>query len=204
MTRTDSTVMHEAAATSLSDVTSTRERSVTLRVFLVCVAGLLALYVVGQRVLTRANVDTVTFVERHAGGFVAVGMTEDEPGFVCLSELNPDDVDVDARMAESALAGRSTRVKIKTKRGEWSARLWRPQVIVVDQEGKIESATVDWDRRRFGALLDGMNCEYDHGTRPSRCGMPFEDLRAMLADGADFNAPQPLAQFLNRVTQAAN
>ncbi len=41
-----------------------------------------------QRIGTTANADVVEYTRNLAGGFLAVGMTEDQPGFIALSALD--------------------------------------------------------------------------------------------------------------------
>ena len=174
------------------------------RGFLLTLAGLAAAgagYVAFERGGTSANADTVASFENFAGGFVAVGMTGHEPGFVVASALDEDDVGVHAQISTNALSGRHTTVRVKSPRQEMEHRLRSPLVIVVHPDGVMTSAEVGWSLGQFQELMDCMDCEKVVEGRPRRCGEPFRDMQeACSAWGG--GVPRNLREFLRERTEA--
>ncbi|MFQ5502773.1 MAG: hypothetical protein ACE5EQ_10810, partial [Phycisphaerae bacterium] len=100
-------------------------------VSIVFVAVLVAgAYVAYQRIGTTANVDTITYVENYAGGFIAVGMSDRQPGFIALSALDRTDLRIEADRVEQGLAGRHTNVRVMTPRAQWQKRLRGPRIVL--------------------------------------------------------------------------
>lgn len=62
-------------------------------------------YVAYQRIGTRANVGNIQSFENLAGGFLALGMTEDQPGVLILSRIEKAKVRIDATLRRNALSG---------------------------------------------------------------------------------------------------
>lgn len=167
--------------------------------FLKVLAGLLVVacgYVAFERVGTRANVERIECVRNYAGGFLALGMTDDQPGVLVLSSLDKKDVRVEAFFRENRLTGRATTMSITTPSETWRTRLRRPRVITIDKAGTVRSAAVSWTRQRFESISDHVDCSKATDHQHARCGAPFEDLAGFLRDDAHESIPAILADFL--------
>lgn len=153
-------------------------------------------YVAFERIGTTANADTVEFTPNLVGGFLAVGMTEHQPGFVVMSLLGQDEVTVNAAQVISTLAGSHTIVDIQTPRGSTHTRLRGPQVILVSEDGAVETHSVEWTLDDFNTLRKAADCSYEAATAKSRCGAPFTDLHEAFARWSTDRVPERVRIFL--------
>lgn len=153
-------------------------------------------YAAFQRIGTTANADVVEYTRNLAGGFLAVGMTEDQPGFIALSALDQDKVDVNAAQAKNNLAGTHTVVEVQTPRGMTRIRLRGPQVILVTEQGEVEGFDVDWTVNEFNALRVAADCSHESSLKKQRCGQPFADLQEALAKWPGERVPGGVRAFL--------
>ncbi len=153
-------------------------------------------YAAFQRIGTTANANVVEFTRNLAGGFLAVGMTKDQPGFIALSALDQDEVDVNAVRASNLLAGTHTVVEVQTPQGTTRTRLRGPQVILVTAQGDVETYPVDWTWEEFNTLRDAADCSRAAAVKKHRCGVPFTDLRLALTRWSNDRVPDPVRAFL--------
>ena len=149
-----------------------------------------------QRIGTLANVDVVETTRNLGGGFMAVGMTENQAGFLLVSALEKKDVTIDAERHAHFLAGSRTRLRVETSTRSWSKRLRKPVVITIDGHGHIETTTVDWPRHTFQTLADAADCEHASPLHKKHCGAPFVDIRARVAKWPLDTIPVHLRTFL--------
>lgn len=156
-------------------------------------AGAYAAY---QRIGTIANANTVEYTRNLAGGFLAVGMTEDQPGFIVLSSLDQDKVDVSAAQTKNHLAGTHTVVEIQSLPGITRMRLRSPQVILVTEQGAIEKYNVDWTFNEFNILREAADCSHEAAVKKHRCGQPFTDIQETLAGWPGQRVPDRVRNFL--------
>lgn len=149
-----------------------------------------------HRIGTTANADSVEYTLNLAGGFLAVGMTEDQPGFFVLSALDQEEVDVTAAQTINRLAGTHTIVDVRTPRGTTRTRLRGPQVILVTKEGGVEKHAVDWTVAEFNALRAAADCSHEAAAKKRRCGAPFIDLQEAFAKWPSERVPNRVLAFL--------
>jgi len=197
-----STATDHAAGTPSSPALRIRQewRS-PVRLTLVVSTALLVLHAAYVRVGTSANADTVEFTQNLAGGFLAIGMTEDQPGFMVLSALEEGLVDVNAVQAVSRIAGARTVVKVRTPRGTANIRLRGPEVILVSDDGAVERHDVAWTVAEFNSLREAADCSHEAAVEKHRCGAPFADLRDVMSAGKIEGVPDAMQRFLNRYTR---
>ncbi len=167
------------------------------RVTLLAGAGLLIAggYAAWQRFGTVADVTHIETFEDYSGGFVAVGLSPDKPGFLCLSRVPRDQLELVALHHENWLAGSWTTLMIRTAGGQWKHRLRGPVVILVDRRGRVDAVPVHWPRARFIWLRDCVDCE--RGS-VRRCGRPLDDLAERLAAQPPDLVPPAVLAFLQR------
>ncbi len=151
-----------------------------------------AIYVIFQGLTVRANVDLIEYLTNYGGGFLAIGMTEDQPGFIVLSELDRKEVDIHA--GRDVLRTRTT-ASVSTSADQRSAAPRDPHVVLVKRNGLIEALRVDWTFEDFNKLSAATDCE--HGTS-RRCGTPIADVQEQLATWPKQRVPIPLRLFLSR------
>ncbi len=149
-----------------------------------------------ERIGTVANADVVEFTPNLHGGFLAIGMTEAQPGFVILSVLNRDQIEVDTGLLSSPLAGTHTVVEIHTTGGTLRHRLRGPQIILIDDKGVIQAHAVDWTLDDFETLREAADCSFEAANKKQRCGAPFMDLHEALAKWPTGRIPHPVRTFL--------
>lgn len=153
-------------------------------------------YVLYQRIGTTAQANVVEFTPNLAGGFLAVGMTDEDPGFIVLSALDHESVEVNAEHYTNAVAGDCTVVDIRTPQTTWHRRLRMPMIVLVDDHGSAESFPVHWSLAEFALIRDGADCGHaDHGHR-HRCGAPFADLFDIVSDERLSSVPAGVRRFL--------
>ncbi len=183
-----------------------RPPAVRGRVVLIEVTALLvvvAAYTAFQRVGTTANADRVEFTKNLAGGFLAVGLTDDQPGFIVLSVLDREKVDIDAKQVINRVAGTHTVASVHTDQSDWSRRLRGPQVVIIDEAGRVTASPVDWTVDEFNGLRDAADCEHADGRKVLRCGAPFADLSEALSTWPDTRVPKPVRAFLTRYSRSS-
>lgn len=153
-------------------------------------------YAAFQRIGTTANADLVEYTQNLAGGFLAIGITEDQPGFITLSALDQDEVDIHAAQTSNTLAGTHTVVEVQTPRGRTRIRLRGPQVILVSEDGTVETYAVGWTVDEFNALREAADCSHEAAVKKHRCGTPFTDLQEAFAKWPSERVPGPVRTFL--------
>ena len=141
---------------------------------LASIIGMMA-YAAYERIGTTANADTVEFTQNLAGGFLSIGMTANQPGFMVLSALDQEKVEVTVTQVVNHVAGRHTVVKVQTPRDTASIRLRGPQIILVTEQGDIETYAVNWTVEEFNSLREAADCSYRTVIKKHRCGAPFTD-----------------------------
>lgn len=153
-------------------------------------------YAAFHRIGTTANANVVEYTRNLTGGFLAVGMTEDQPGFIALSVLDRDEVDVSAAQTSNSLAGTHTVVEVQSPRGARRIRLRGPQVILVSADGEAETYAVGWTVDEFNTLREAADCSHVTATKRHRCGAPFTDLQEALAKWPGERVPDRVRAFL--------
>lgn len=153
-------------------------------------------YTAFQRIGTTANANAVEYTRNLAGGFLAVGMTDEQPGFIVLSALDQDKVDVSAAQTKNRLAGTHTVVDVQTPRGKTCSRLRGPQVILVSEDGAVEKHAVQWTVDEFNTLREAADCSHEASMKKRRCGAPFTDLQEALANWQRERVPDRVCAFL--------
>lgn len=149
-----------------------------------------------ERFGTTANADVVEFTRNLAGGFLAIGITEDQPGFIVLSALDQDRVDVNAVQTSNSLTGTRTVVEIQTPRGTTRIRLRGPQVILVSEDGAVEKHAVPWSFDEFNTLRQAADCSHEAAVKKHRCGVPFADLQEAFSEWPGERVPDRVRSFL--------
>lgn len=153
-------------------------------------------YAAYQRIGTTANANIVEYTQNLAGGFLAVGMTEDQPGFIVLSSLDQDKVIVNALQTKNHLAGTHTVIEVQTPLGITRTRLRSPQVILVTKQGVVEDYNVDWTFNEFNILRESADCSHEAAVKKHRCGQPFADIQETLASWLGQRVPNRVRAFL--------
>lgn len=153
-------------------------------------------YVAFQRIGTTANADAVEYTQNLAGGFLAVGMTEDQPGFIVLSALDQKYVRVKASQTKNQLAGTHTIVDVETPNGTTQSRLRGPQVILISEDGVVEKHTVRWTIEDFNFLREAADCSHEAAIKKHRCGAPFTDLQEAFARWHGERVPDEVRAFV--------
>ena len=174
-----------------------RWRPIPTTVFLSVIV--VTVYAASERFGTTANADSVEFTQNLAGGFLAVGMTKDQPGFLVLSELDQDKVEVNATQVVNHVAGTHTVVEIQTPSDAASIRLRGPQIILVSEEGSVERHGVDWSVADFNQLREAADCSHAAAVKKHRCGAPFTDWQEAFATWPRERVPERVRAFLEPV-----
>lgn len=183
-----------AAPTSGRHPRALRWRPIPLTLFLGVI--IVAAYAAYERVGTTANADSVEYTQNLAGGFLAVGMTMDQPGFIVLSALDREKVDVSAVQTVNHVAGTHTIVEVETLHDTTRIRLRGPEVILVSEDGAVERHDVDWTVAEFNALREAADCSHEAALRKHRCGAPFTDLQEALLKWPGERVPDRVRDFL--------
>ena len=153
-------------------------------------------FVAYQRTSIVANADIVETTSNESGGFMAIGMTESQPGFLLFSALEEKDVALDTEQATHFLAGTRTRLVVETPAQQWSKRLRKPVVITVDTDGSVHTSTVDWPLHTFETLADTADCEHESPVMEKHCDAPFLDVKTRIAKWPMDTVPTNLETFL--------
>ena len=149
-----------------------------------------------QRIGTTANADTVEYTPNLAGGYFALGMTDDQPGFIVLSALDRNEVGVNAVQNKKTLAGSHTIVEVQTPRAMTRIRLRGPQVVLVTEVGVVEQFAIDWTVEEFRALRRATDCSHGAAMKKHRRGAPFADLHEAFAGWPAGHVPDRVRAFL--------
>lgn len=157
---------------------------------------LLVVYAAYERIGTVANADTVEYLTNYAGGFLAIGMTDAQPGFIVLSALDRKQVDVSAEQRSSLPAGTRTFVEIRTPRQYWEVRLRKPQVLIVNEDGSANECEVRWGLADFVRIRAATDCSHQGKDGKHRCGVPFADLQDLVDSRKIVDVPGEVRAFL--------
>ncbi|MCH7704829.1 MAG: hypothetical protein IIB61_06935 [Planctomycetes bacterium] len=171
-------------------------RGWAIPIALVSASLLAAVYAAYQRIGTIANVDLLEYTANKAGGFLAVGMTTDEPGIVVFSAMDNGKVDVNADRFMNQLAGTYTVVTVETGRAQWRKRLRGPLVVMIDGHGTISAYPVQWTIVDFDLIKRALKCGEFSGPSRRPCGFPFVDLHDELEKWSLAWVPDPVRKFL--------
>ena len=144
--------MNAVASTPACRTRDRRWRPIPVTLFVSVIA--MTAYAAFHRIGTTANADVVEFTRNLAGGFLAVGMTEDQPGFILLSMLDQENVEVDTVQTINHVAGTRTVVEVQTPRDTTRIRLRGPLVILVSEDGAVGRHDVHWTIKEFNALRE--------------------------------------------------
>lgn len=158
---------------------------------------LLAAYGGVERALTHANAGRVTSYEDYGGGFLAVGMTDTQPGFVLLSGAAAAEVRVSAQQANSFATGTQTSVTIATARGEVTTTLRAPQAFLVSADGEVSRHALNWTAEDFRAVERAADCEHPTPGGRHRCGAPLADLYDVVL-ARQLETPDAVRAFLKK------
>ena len=170
-------------------------RMIVPATLLICVA-VAAGYAANERAGTIANVEVIETTKNLMGGFLAVGMSADQPGFVLFSALDQERVQVEAEQSMNAITGTYTIVRVMTPRTEWRKRLRGPVVVTVSEDGSVTEAPVDWSFADFKSIREGVDCAHPEKGEAARCGAPFADLADAFADWPAELVPASVHSFL--------
>ncbi|MBI5866218.1 MAG: hypothetical protein HZB38_17245 [Planctomycetes bacterium] len=151
-----------------------------------------------ERFSTRANVDQVVTFESYGDDAVAIGLTDDRPGFVLLSRLPPSEVSIDAQLASSWLTGTYTILNINTPNRHIRIRLRSPLAILVDEDGAVVPVEVTWSHTDFAGLVHAADCEAGCEEHLHRCGQPLDDIASALANWPVDRVPLAIREFIRR------
>lgn len=176
-----------------------RWRTIPATLFLSVIG--MTVYAAYERHGTTANADCVEFTQNLAGGFLAIGMTENQAGFMVLSALDYEKVEVSAVQAVNRIAGTHTLVEVRTPRSTTSIRLRSPEVLLVSEDGAVERHNVGWTMAEFSALRKAVDCSHEAAVKKHRCGAPFADLKIIVSAGQVPDVPDEMRDFLNRFTR---
>lgn len=168
----------------------------TIRIVAMVATVLAATYILYQRLGTSAQASEIEFMVNLSGGFLAVGMTDADPGFVVLSALDREQVAVRADHYANVLSGDFTVAEVRTPRTTWHRRLRGPVVVVVDQKGVAEEVPVDWSLAEFTMIRSEVDCGRKRVERRHRCGAPFAELFDLVEDGQVARVPKLVREFL--------
>lgn len=155
-------------------------------------------YVAYERVGTIANADRITHLQSFGDEAVAIGLTDDQPGFVLLARLPASQMSVEAAMRSNWLTGQQTHVRIHTPAGTTNIRLRRPQAIMVHEDGTVIKVPVPWTLAEFGQLLHAADCASECREHLHRCGQPLEDIAHTLATWPEERVPGLLREFVKK------
>lgn len=146
-----------------------------------------------QRIGTTANIEFVEYSRNLAGGFLAIAMTDQQPGIIVFSALDQEKIQVDVDRYENQVAGTHTEVRVNTPNARWTERLRGPQVVLIDETGAIETSPVEWTVADFNTLRNATDCE--HGLS-KRCGAPFADLYDFFESWPPEQVPGSVSDFV--------
>ncbi len=153
-------------------------------------------YVAYERIGTIANVDLIEFTRNVTGGFLAIGMTDDQPGFIVISGRDREETEVRAELVNNRIAGDHTVVTLSAGSNLWRHRLRGPAVVIVGEDGAVCAKSVDWSREEFVEIQEAVDCEVVEGKSRVRCGRPFADLAELFSTWKPGRVPGGVRMFL--------
>ena len=166
----------------------------------VCV-GVAAAYAAFERIGTHANASTIEFMTNFGGGFLAIGMSDDQPGFIVLSALEQEQVRVSAEQVSGVAAGTYTLVEVQTLHQRWESRLRDPQAIVIREDGTVVANRVEWGIEDFERIRTDTDCSHERTSGKHRCGAPFADLFDLVSADRLADVPDDVRVFLKRFVE---
>jgi len=179
------------------------------RISPVSVVGMVALFVVAGftaygRIGTSANADNVEFTTNLNGGFMAIGMTREQPGFLVLSKLDKKSVSIQTVQSINRVTGTHTLVDIETAQMNSHVRLRGPTVFIVDDEGHIFSENLAWSAQNFLTARHAVDCSFEASLAKKSCGQPFSDLQKAMCSWEGVAVPSSLRTFLLRYADTSS
>lgn len=179
----------------LEQAASTPRVSRRVRIFAAVAAISVAAYAGFERIGTTANVDLMESYQRYAGGFLAIGFTDTQPGILVLSEIEKQSLSLDATGRKNWLTGHSTRIDIAVGERKWSKRLRGPLIVMISSDGKINAAPLPWSLEQFRQAGIAVDCSGDFGA-PKSCGAPFSDFEEFIKRPSLPELPKVARDFL--------
>lgn len=164
-------------------------------IFAAVAASCAAAYAGFERIGTTANADLIESYQRYAGGFLAIGFTDTQPGILVLSEIEKEELSLDATSRKNWLTGHSTRIDIAIGERKWSKRLRGPLIVMISSEGEINAAPLPWSLEQFRRAGISVDCSGDFGT-PKSCGAPFSDFEEFIKRPSLPELPEAAREFL--------
>lgn len=149
-----------------------------------------------HRIGTTACATDIEIHQSLEGGYVAIGYSDDRPGFLLLSSLPPNRVQLEADVRRSLVAGTYSVLHMPDGTGEWSHRLRGPILLTIDRHGNRTMNDVAWTREEFAALRNSLDCTSPSVLGKKRCGQPFADVADMLASLSPTRVPKAAVVFL--------
>jgi len=153
-------------------------------------------YAIYQRAGTSANADTVEFSTNLRGGFLAIGMTPQQPGFLILSKLDKKKVSVHTVQSINRVTGTHTIVDIESSQMKSRSRLRGPKAFIINDAGHIESVDLAWSVDEFLTARRAVDCSTQSPEHKKSCGRPFTDLHNSLESWKNVDTPSSVEDFL--------
>ncbi|MBE7506922.1 MAG: hypothetical protein HS101_11660 [Planctomycetia bacterium] len=169
-----------------------------MRLMLLFAGGGITVFIAVERIGTTANASAIEFTTNYGGGFLAIGLTDHDPGFVVLSAIDQEHVDVSAEQSSSLAVGTRTRAEVHTPQQRWSTRLRSPQVVIVNDDGTVIGRDVQWGFEDFARIRAATDCLHESAKKRHRCGAPFTDFNDLVTSGALKHVPDEVRVFLKR------
>ncbi len=190
-------VLHGVIGASVNPTCLTPKRRISpITITLVATSVFAAAYAMFHRVGTTANADTVEFTRNLTGGFLAIGMTDEQAGFVALSRMDQADIELHADQDNNTLAGTHTIVDIQTPSGTTHIRLRGPKAILISKQGEVEALNIDWTVDEFNTIRQAIDCSGHSAYTKKRCGAPFTDLHLLFTQWQSTRIPDRIHAFL--------
>lgn len=133
-------------------------------------------YVAIERTGPTTHAGLVEYTQNLTGGFLAMGISEDQPGFITLAALDQDHVDIRAAQTSNSFTG--------------------TQVVLVSEDGAVETYAVGGAVDQFNTLGEGADCSQETAVKRHRCGAPFTDLQEAWATWPGERVPDRVRGFL--------
>lgn len=184
-----------AASGDLEQAAGKPRVSRRVRIFTAVAAVFVAAYAGFERIGTTANADLIESYQRYAGGFLAIGFTDTQPGILVLSEIEKENLSLNATGRRNWLTGHSTRVDITVGERAWSKRLRGPLIVMISADGEISAAPLPWTLEQFRQAGISVDCSGDFGA-PKSCGAPFSDFEEFIKRPSLPELPKAARDFL--------
>jgi|GEM_PF-3237450 len=173
-----------------------------IHVFIFVSVILLFAYGTYHRIGTTAAIDEIVDTPRYAGGFLAIGTSDDRPGALILSEVERKHVGLFAQTSSNPVAGRVTRLTVEALGERKTFRLRSPLLIVIKENGNIETAHLNWSRQGLLDAFASASCSNADASQVRlRCGVPFVELASYLKQDDVPAIPDAGRQFLEQFTK---